>query len=103
MGGTAEGEGMQRSWCLGGCPRGLDEHRPGMAASDLADPAMVGGTETRLPHARVKAEVAHQLLRAPEPADVADRRHQSGRYGQIDTRDRHQSPDRRVVGCRTIW
>jgi hypothetical protein len=36
-------EGVQRSQCLGGCPRGLDEHRPGMAASDLADLAVVGG------------------------------------------------------------
>ena len=65
-------EGMQRSRCLGGRPRGLDEHRPGMTASGLADPAMVGGAETRLAHARVQAEVAHQLLRALEPGDVAD-------------------------------
>ena len=29
-----------------GRPRRLDEHRPGMVASDLADPAVVGGAET---------------------------------------------------------
>ena len=79
-------EGVQRPGCLGRRPSGLDQHGAGVAAADLADAAMVGGAETRLAHARVQSEIAHQLLRAGEAADVADRRHQPGGYREIDGR-----------------
>jgi transposase len=62
-------------------------------APDLADPAMMGGTETRLAHPRIEAEVAHRLLGGLEPADIADRPHQPSSDSQVDACDRHQPPD----------
>ena len=59
--------------------------------------AVMGGAETGLAHARVEPEIAHQLLRAGETADIADRRHQPRRNRQIDTGDRHQPLDRHIV------
>jgi len=90
-------EGVQRSGRLGGRPGGLDQHRPGVTAPDFADPPVMGSTEARLADARVEPEVAHQLLWALEPADVADRRHQPGRHRQIDAGDREQASDRGIV------
>ncbi|MFK4531857.1 hypothetical protein ABIA00_000040 [Bradyrhizobium ottawaense] len=49
-----------------------------------------------LPHPRVQPEIAHQLLRAVEPADVADRRHDSGGDRQIHA-GRHQSVHRGIL------
>jgi len=43
-------EGMQGTWRLRRRPSRFDEHRPGVAAADLADPAMLGEAETRLPN-----------------------------------------------------
>ena len=96
-GADADEEGVQRPRGLRRRPGGLDQHRPGMAAADLADPAVMGGAETGLAHARVEPEIAHQLLRAGETADIADRRHQPRRNRQIDTGDRHQPLDRHIV------
>lgn len=48
-------------------------------------------------HPRVQPEIAHQLLRAVEPADVADRRHYAGGNCRIDAGDRHQFVDREIV------
>ena len=58
---------------------------------------MVSGAEPRLAHTRVEAEVTHQLLRAREAGEIADRRHQSHRNREIDADDRHQPLDRRIV------
>jgi len=41
-------EGMQGPRRLRRRPGRFDEHRPGMAAADLADPAMLGEAEIRL-------------------------------------------------------
>jgi len=90
-------KGVQRPGRLGRRPGGLDQHGAGMAAADLADAAVVGGTEPRLMHARVQAEIAHQLLRAGEAADIADRRHKPGGYREIDAGDRDQPLDRCIV------
>ncbi len=57
----------------------------------------MGDSQSRLPHPRVQPEIAHQLLRAAEPADVADRRHDPGGDCQIHAGDRHQSVDRGIV------
>lgn len=61
-----------------------------MAATDLADPPMVGGAEPRLADPRGEAEVAHQLLRAREAADLTDRRDDAHGDREIDAGDRHQ-------------
>ena len=74
--------------------------RAGMAAADLADPAVLGEPEPGLPDTRVEPEVAHQLLRAGEAADVADRRDEPGRDRDVDAGDREQPLDRRVIDRR---
>ena len=93
----AHEEGVQRPGRLGRRPGGLDQHGAGMAAADLADAAVLGSAEPRLAHPRVQAEIAHQLLRAGEAADVADRRHEPGGYREIDAGDRDQALDRCIV------
>ena len=68
-----------------------------MAAPDLADAAMMGGPEAGLAHAWVQSEIAHELSWALEPADVADRRQNARRHGQIDAGDRQQPLHSAVV------
>jgi hypothetical protein len=46
-----------------------------------------------LSHPRVQPKVGHQLAGAVEPADVADRRQDSGGDREIDAGDRHQPFD----------
>ena len=58
---------------------------------------MMSGAKTRLANARIEPEVAHQLPRIAEPADVADRSHEACRDRQIDAGDRHQPLDGAVV------
>ena len=74
-----------------------DQHRARVATANLADATVMGSSQSRLPHPRVQPEIAHQLLRAVEPADVADRRHDAGGDRQIDAGDCHQSIDRGIV------
>ncbi|WP_247904117.1 hypothetical protein [Bradyrhizobium sp. 131] len=57
----------------------------------------MGGAQSGLPYPGVQPKIAHQLLRAVEPADVADRRHDAGSDRQVDAGDRHQSVDRGIV------
>lgn len=90
-------EGAQRTRRFRRGPGRLDQHGAGMAAPGLADPAMVGGSQTGLAHTRVQPEVAHQFLRRLEPVDAADRRHQPGCNSQIDTGDGQQPPDRFIL------
>ncbi len=84
---------------LGRGPGRLNQHGTRVTAADLADTAVMGGSESRLPHSRVQPEIAYQLLRAVEPADVADRRHDAGGDRQVDVGDRHQSVDRGILDC----
>ena len=51
---------------------------------------MTCGCAAGLTHARVEAEVADELTRRGEAADVADRRHEGRRRLHVDARDRHQ-------------
>src|SRR5215210_1325142 len=74
-------------------PGCLHEHAAGVSASLLRDPAMVGRPGSRLPHARVQAEVADELLRALEPLDVADGSLEGERHNHVDARDGHQPLD----------
>src|SRR5260221_2649246 len=55
-------------------PRGFDEHSSSLTASLFGDPAMIGGTFTRLANARIQAKIANQLQWLPEPTDVSDSR-----------------------------
>ena len=96
-GADADEEGVQWPRGLRRRPGGLHQHRPGVAAPDLADPPVMGGAETRLTHARIETEVAHQLLGVLEAVDVADRRHEPRRDGEIDAGDRHRPLDRHIV------
>ena len=57
----------------------------------------MGRSQSRLPYPRVQPEVAHQLLRTFEPADVADRRNDPGCDREVYARDRHQSSGRGIV------
>ena len=96
-GADADEESMQRSSRLGSRPGRFHQHRTGMAATDLADTAMVSRAQTRLTNPRVQSEVAHQLLRALESTNVADRCHQPGGDCEIHPRDRDQSLDCLIV------
>jgi hypothetical protein len=55
---------------------------------------MLGNPETGLPHPRVQADIADQLLRTGEAAHIADCRHETGGDDQIDTGDRELSGKR---------
>src|SRR5579859_4687586 len=58
---------------------------------------MLREPEARLPHPRVQAYVADELLRAGEPAHVADRSDQAGSDDKVHTGNGQQSLDRWVV------
>src|SRR5436190_18338772 len=83
-------EGAQRAGCAGGVPGRFDEHVPGLARPLLADSAVSGGLAARLVDARVEAEVADQLPRTWEAADVADRGEQRGGGDEVDARQGEQ-------------
>src|SRR5580704_19497707 len=77
----------------GGGPSRLDQHSAGMSAPLFGDPAMVSGTWSRLPDARIETEITHQLLRLAEAVDVADRRDDGERHDHVDAGDRLQPRD----------
>jgi hypothetical protein len=58
---------------------------------------MLGKAKAGLPDPRVETEVADQLLRAREAADVADRRDQACRDRDVDPGDGQQAPHGRIV------
>ena len=89
-GSDAEKEGVKGPWGLGRRPGRFDQHRTGVRPSLLADAAMLRQTETGLPHARIEPDIAHELFRAGEPADIADRRDDTGSHRQIDAGDGRQ-------------
>jgi hypothetical protein len=59
-------ERTKRSRRFGCGPWGLDEHRVGMRAPSLADPAILGQSKTGLANSGVQAEIADQLFRLAE-------------------------------------
>jgi hypothetical protein len=77
----------------GGGPSRLDQHSAGMSAPLLGDPAMVSGTRSRLPDARIETEITHELLRIAEAVDVADPCDDGERHDHVDAGDRHQPRD----------
>jgi hypothetical protein len=68
-----------------------------MRSADLADPAMLGQAEPGLPDPWIEAEVADELLRAGEAADIADRGDQSRGDRDVHAGDREQTPYARLV------
>jgi hypothetical protein len=85
-------EGAQWAGCAGGVPGSFDQHVPCLAWSLLADSPVPGRLGTGLAYARVEAEVADQLPRAREAADLADRREQRGGGDEVDARQGEQPP-----------
>jgi len=90
-------ECAQWAWRLGRGPCGLDPHGTGMRTPALADPTMPSQAETGLPHPRVQPDIADQLLRAGKAAHIADCRDETGGDDRIDTGDREQPLDRRII------
>ena len=97
LGADAHEERVQRPWRFGCRPGRLDQHGACMAAPDLADPAVMRGPKAGLAHAGVQPEIAHQLLRALEAADVTNRRHQARSHYQVDASDRQEPLHGRIV------
>jgi hypothetical protein len=61
-----------------------------MATALFGDPAVVDRSRSRLPDARVQAEVTDQVLRSREAPDVADRGQHPERDHHVDARNRYQ-------------
>ena len=74
---------MERSWRGGGSPSRLDQKTPRQGSAVLRDTTIMGGSIARLANPRVKAKVAHELLRRREPRGIPDRRHQPDRDRQL--------------------
>ncbi len=96
---NADEERMQRSRRLRGSPGSLNQHRARMAASDLANAAVLGETKPGLANTRVQPDIAHELLRRGEAADIADRSDEPRRDRDVDPGDGDQSLDRRIADC----
>ena len=96
-GSDTQEERAQRSWRLGGSPRRLDQHGACVATTALADAAMLGQTKTRLAHPRIEPDIAHELLRRGEAADVADRGDEACGHDDVDAGDGQQALDGRVL------
>jgi len=70
-----------------------------MAASDLADAAVLGETKPGLTNTRVQPDIAHELLRRGKAADIADGCDKPCRDREVDPGDCDQSLDRRIADC----
>jgi hypothetical protein len=92
VGGDPLVEGAQGPRCAAGMPGRLDEHVPRLTRALLADPAVPGRLGAGLADARVEAEVADQLPRAGEAADVADRGEQRRGGDEVHAGQRQQPP-----------
>jgi hypothetical protein len=90
-------EGMQGPRRLRRRPGRFDEHRPGMAAADLADPAMLGEAEPRLPNTWIEPDLADKLLRRWKTADVADCREEPCRHGDVYPSDGQEPLDSTIT------
>jgi hypothetical protein len=83
-------EGAQRPRRPCRRPGGLNQHATSMATALFGDPAVVDRSWSRLPDARVQAEVTDQVPRSRETPDVADRGQHPERDHHVDARNRHQ-------------
>jgi hypothetical protein len=63
-GADAQEKSMQRTGRLGRCLGRLNQHGARVTAADRADATVMGGSQSRLAHPRVRPKIAHQLLRA---------------------------------------
>jgi hypothetical protein len=88
-GADADEERMKRSSRPSCRPGRFDQHGTGMATADLADASVVSGTQRRLADPWVQAKVAYEFPGALEPADIADRGHESSSDREVDACDRH--------------
>ena len=88
-GADADEERMKRSSRPGCRPGRFDQHGTGMATADLADASVVSGAQPRLADPWVQAKVAYEFPGALEPADIADRGHESSGDREVDACDRH--------------
>jgi hypothetical protein len=93
----ADEEGMRRPSGPGRRPGRFDQHGTGMATTNLADTAVMSGPQSRLTYPWVQAKVAYELPGALEPADIADRGHDTSDDREVDAGDRHQSLEWLVV------
>ena len=96
-GADAHEKSMQWTRRLGGSPGRLDKHGARVTTADLADATVMGGSQSRLTDPRVQSEIAHQLLRAFEPADIADRCYEPSGDCQVHAGDRNQFVDCGII------
>ena len=96
-GADADEEGMKGPSRPGRRPSRFDQHGTGMATPDLADTAVMSGTQPGLPYPWVQAKVADEFPRALEPADIANCGHESSSDREVDACDCHQPLDCLVV------
>ena len=68
-----------------------------MATAALADAAMLRQTKTRLAHPRIEPDIAHELLRRGETADVANRHDEACRHDDVDAGDSKEALDGRIL------
>jgi hypothetical protein len=59
-------------------------HGARVATAALADAAMLRQSKTRLAHPRIEPDIAHELLRRGETADVANRRDEACGHDDVD-------------------
>jgi len=59
-------------------------HGARVATAALADAAMLRQTKTRLAHPRIEPDIAHELLRRGETADLANRRDEACGHDDVD-------------------
>jgi len=67
-----------------------------VATAALADAAMLRQTKTRLAHPRIEPDIAHELLRRGETADVANRRDEACGHDDVDAGDSQEALDGRI-------
>ena len=86
-------EGTQWARCSLNRPYGLDQHGSRLAATLLGNAAMEGGMIPGLIHARVQAEVAHELFGRREASDIPDRRQDACSHDRVHATDGHEAAD----------
>jgi hypothetical protein len=82
---------------MGCCPGSFDHHSTGMSTADLGNATVASRSQPRLTNARVEPEVAHQLLRRWESANITDRCDETDCYGDVDAGNRQQTTYLRIV------
>jgi hypothetical protein len=92
-------KGTQGPWHTSRCPRRLDQHTAGMSTSLFGDSPMMCRTGSRLPHARIEAEITDKALRTAEAFGFSDRRHDRECDNHITTWNRHEARHAFIGQC----